>query len=195
MSLPHALLGLLADGPASGYHLLKRFEGSLAFVWPATQSQLYTELGKLDARGLVEVVALGPRGRKDYAITDDGRAELHRWLTETEPERARRNESTLRVFFLASIEPAAARAYLEREAAIHAEQHAVLEAVASSTDWEHLPEWGLYARIALEQGLRVCRANQEWAEWAADQVDAAPADRSPGADVDAGRADPSASPR
>ena len=45
MSLRHALLGLLAEHPASGYDLLKQFEGSLAFVWPATQSQLYTELG------------------------------------------------------------------------------------------------------------------------------------------------------
>ena len=171
MSLPHALLGLLADGPASGYQLLKRFEGSLAFVWPATQSQLYTELGKLDGRGLVEVVARGARGRKDYAITDDGRAELRRWLTETEPERVRRNESTLRVFFLDSIDPPAARAYLEREAELGAQQHAALEEVAATTDWDNLPEWGRFARIALEQGLRVCQANVEWARWAAEQVE------------------------
>ncbi len=41
MSLRHALLGLLSEGPASGYDLLKLFDNSLANVWPATQSQLY----------------------------------------------------------------------------------------------------------------------------------------------------------
>jgi len=172
MSLPHALLGLLADGPASGYDLLKRFDSTLAFVWPATQSQLYTDLGKLDRDGLVVVAARGPRGRKEYAITDDGRAELRRWLTETEPERARRNESTLRVFFLGSVDPGQARTYLEREAELAAEQLATLQQVADSTDWERVPRWARFSRIALEQGLRVSRANVEWAEWAAGEIDA-----------------------
>ena len=35
MSLKHALLGLLADAPASGYELTKQFELSLANVWNA----------------------------------------------------------------------------------------------------------------------------------------------------------------
>ncbi|PRC47663.1 PadR family transcriptional regulator, partial [Mycobacterium sp. ITM-2017-0098] len=43
MSLRIAALGLLAEGPASGYDLLKLFEKSMANVWPATQSQLYSE--------------------------------------------------------------------------------------------------------------------------------------------------------
>jgi hypothetical protein len=41
MSFRHALLGLIAERLASGYDLLKIFDQSLAFVWPATQSQLY----------------------------------------------------------------------------------------------------------------------------------------------------------
>lgn len=172
MSLPHALLGLLADAPASGYDLLKRFDGTLAFVWPATQSQLYTELGKLDRNGLVEVAARGPRGRKEYTITDDGRAELHRWLTDTEPERVRRNESTLRVFFLASVSPDEARAYLEREAELSAQQLATFRALADSVDWDTMPTWVRFSRVALEQGLRITQANLEWAEWAVHEVDA-----------------------
>jgi len=171
MSLPHALLGLLADGPASGYDLLKRFDGTLAFVWPATQSQLYTELGKLDRDGMVEVAAHGPRGRKEYAITDAGRTELHRWLTDTEPERVRRNESTLRVFFLGSVAPDEARAYLEREAELAAEQLAVFRELAESVEWAAMPVWVRFSRVALEQGIRVTEANLAWARWAADEVD------------------------
>lgn len=47
VSLRYAALGLLAQQPGSGYDLLKRFEISMANVWPATQSQLYGELNKL----------------------------------------------------------------------------------------------------------------------------------------------------
>ena len=47
MSLRHALLGLLRGGPASGYDLMQVFRLSLHNTWPATQGQVYTELGKL----------------------------------------------------------------------------------------------------------------------------------------------------
>jgi hypothetical protein len=45
VSLRHATLGLLAQHPASGYDLLKKFQESMAHVWPATQSQLYGGAG------------------------------------------------------------------------------------------------------------------------------------------------------
>lgn len=57
MSLRHALLGLLSERPASGYDLLKLFETSLANAWPATQSQIYTELTKLADAYLIAVAA------------------------------------------------------------------------------------------------------------------------------------------
>ena len=71
MSLRHALLGLLDDHPGSGWDLLKA-ETSLAFVWPATQSQLYTELGRLTDEGLIEVTAVRARNRREYGITPAG---------------------------------------------------------------------------------------------------------------------------
>src|SRR3569623_3530834 len=86
MSLRHALLGLLSAGPASGYDLLKTFEKSMANVWPATQSQLYGELNKLAESGRIEVTDIGPRGRKEYRITDAGRAELRRWVSSPQDD-------------------------------------------------------------------------------------------------------------
>src|ERR1700674_1502244 len=97
MSLRHALLGLLVEGPASGYDLLKVFDSSLVFVWPATQSQLYGELNRLADDGLIAVSHQGPRGRKDYTITDQGRAELEHWILDVEPDRVRRRGSSARV--------------------------------------------------------------------------------------------------
>lgn len=169
MSLRHAVLGLLADAPASGYDLLKVFEISLANVWAATQSQLYGELGKLADAGLVTVAAEGPRGRKEYAITDAGRAELRHWLIEVEPTRVRRSDMLLRVFFLGTLEPDEAVAFLRRQAERAAKQRESLvelsEVVGQGDD-----ALSVHGRIALEWGLRFSTTQREWAEWAQEQL-------------------------
>src|ERR1700736_4104635 len=105
VSLRIAALGLLAQEPGSGYDLLKHFEASMANVWPATQSQLYGELGKLAEAGLVTVAEEGARRRKEYALTDAGLEELRHWLTEVEPTVVRRSDLLLRVFFLGVVDP------------------------------------------------------------------------------------------
>src|SRR5690242_15433152 len=110
MSLRIAALGLLAEGPASGYDLLKHFESSMANVWPATQSQLYSELNKLADGGLIEVSAVGPRGRKEYRITDAGRTELQRWVMSPQDDPPLRSAALLRVFLLGLIPAEQARA-------------------------------------------------------------------------------------
>jgi PadR family transcriptional regulator AphA len=171
MSLRHAVLGLLAERPASGYDLMKLFETSLANVWPATQSQVYGELGKLAATGLLTVSAEGPRGRKEYAITEDGLAELRHWLTETEPERIRRSETLLRVFFLGVLTPVEAAVYLGLETARAAAGHAALEELEASVTWGDDP-LAVYGRLALEYGLRLTAMQEEWARWAVEQVEA-----------------------
>ncbi|MGC0415249.1 PadR family transcriptional regulator [Embleya sp. AB8] len=169
MSLRHALLGLLTSRSASGYDLLKAFETSLANVWPATQSQVYGELGKLSAEGLIDVTAEGPRGRKEYSITTNGRTELRHWLVEVEPERVRRSSMLLRVFFLDTLDPAEARAYLAAQAEAAAGMHAGLRAVEADVPWDDSP-LSVYGRVALEYGLRLAQMQREWAEWAAEQV-------------------------
>ncbi|MYS18799.1 transcriptional regulator, PadR family [Streptomyces sp. DvalAA-14] len=170
MSLRHAVLGLLAERPASGYDLMKLFETSLANVWPATQSQVYGELGKLAASGLLTVSAEGPRGRKEYAITAEGRVELRHWLTETEPDRIRRSETLLRVFFLGALTPVEAAVYLGLEAGRAAAGHAALRELEASVPWGDDPI-SVYGRLALEYGLRLTAMQEEWARWAVEQVE------------------------
>ncbi|MEH6374402.1 PadR family transcriptional regulator [Streptomyces sp. KLMMK] len=169
MSLRHAMLGLLADQPASGYDLMKRFETSLNNAWPATQSQVYSELGKLTKAGMLEVAAEGPRGRKEYAITDEGRAELHHWLTETPPSTGRRSEALLRVFFLNHLTPVEATAYLMGEAERAAGLHQALEEVERNVDWGD-DALSANGRLALEYGLRFAAMREEWARWAAEEL-------------------------
>ncbi|MEC4018639.1 PadR family transcriptional regulator [Streptomyces sp. H27-D2] len=169
MSLRHAMLGLLADKPASGYDLMKLFETSLANVWPANQSQVYGELARLAGSGLVEVSAEGPRGRKEYALTDQGLTELRHWLTEVEPARNRRSDAVLRVFFLGVLTPVEAAAYLAREEARAAQQLATLKGLEASIDWDDDP-LSVNGRLALEFGLRFSAMYGEWARWATEQI-------------------------
>ena len=53
MALRHAVLAALLEGEASGYQLAKRFDVSVANFWSATPQQLYRELDRLEAEGLV----------------------------------------------------------------------------------------------------------------------------------------------
>ncbi|MFF1836174.1 PadR family transcriptional regulator [Streptomyces sp. NPDC058231] len=174
MSLRHALLGLLADGPASGYDLLGTFRTTLSNVWPATQSQIYTELTKLDAAGLTRVAAEGPRGRKTYEITEPGRTELRHWLLEVDPSGYRRNDILLRVFLLGAVEWDEAREFLHRRTEFARERHAEFESMGKTTDWDD-SALSVYGRLTLEWGKRFTQMQAEWSEWAEKEIEAAQA--------------------
>ncbi len=169
MSLRHAVLGLLAEAPASGYDLMKLFNASLANVWPATQSQVYGELTKLTAAGMAEVAAEGPRGRKEYAITDAGLDELRRWIIEVEPSGPPRSDGLLRVFFLGVLTPLEARTYLLSRAESASRTHSALEQLDKNLPWDD-DMISVYGRLALDYGLRQSAMQADWARWAAEEI-------------------------
>jgi DNA-binding PadR family transcriptional regulator len=85
MSVPHALLALLSEGPKYGLRLQNEFEARTGQVWPLNVGQVYTTLQRLERDGLVESDAEGERSQKRYRITSDGARELAGWL-RTPPE-------------------------------------------------------------------------------------------------------------
>lgn len=171
MSLRHAALGLLAQEPGSGYDLLKRFELSLSNVWPATQSQLYGELNKLAAAGLLKVSDTGPRGRKEYAITDAGRVELQRWMASPEEDPPFRSADLLRVFLAGELSAHEAREYLENWRTWAEDEHKRYEQIRDAYPWPEDDDAKFFARAALEYGLRSTRLDAEWASWVIDGMD------------------------
>lgn len=88
MSLRHALLALLAVQPMTGYDLAKQFDKSVAYMWHAPHSQIYPELRKLEADGLITAESM-PRGeravKRTYSITGSGLEELISWVDEITP--------------------------------------------------------------------------------------------------------------
>src|SRR5262245_33452680 len=86
MSVPHALLALLSEGPKYGLRLQSEFEARTGEVWPLNVGQVYTTLQRLERDGLVETDdGEAERSRKRYRITADGERELAEWL-RTAPE-------------------------------------------------------------------------------------------------------------
>ncbi len=170
MSLRHAALGLLSQESGSGYDLLKRFKESMNNMWPATQSQLYGELNKLAAAGLIKVSDMGPRGRKEYSITDAGRAELRRWMLSPQQDPPVRNAALLRVFLLGQLTRDQAREYLKSLLSLSEREHAHYAQILESHDWT-ADDDAFFARAALEQGLRWTRHEIDWANWVIEGLD------------------------
>ena len=56
--------------------------------------------------GLITVVAQGARGRRTYAVTDAGRADLWQWMVNPPDVIVLRNEFVLRLFLLSTLDPA-----------------------------------------------------------------------------------------
>lgn len=115
MSLRYALLAILRVGPLSGYELQKQFAQSVGHVWHAPDSQIYPELRKMEAAGLIEgeEQARGERGtRRVYHVTDAGDAAFAEWMASPLDYQRVRDPAHLRAAYLEATTPDAARAFL-----------------------------------------------------------------------------------
>lgn len=95
MALEHALLVALAERPASGLDLARRFDRSIGFFWHATHQQIYRVLARMDADGWVDVEQVAQSGRPDkkvYAVSPTGRDALASWLATPSPMKPLRSE-------------------------------------------------------------------------------------------------------
>ncbi len=95
MGLSQAILTCLIDAPHSGYDLSKVFSESVGYFWQASQQQIYRELGKLEAAGLIVSEVIPREGRLDkkvYSITEQGKQHLIEWMHKpSEPDIIREN--------------------------------------------------------------------------------------------------------
>jgi DNA-binding PadR family transcriptional regulator len=171
MSLRYALLGLLAEEPASGYDLARKFERNLRrYAWHAQHSQIYPELNRLAQDGFAKVVEEGPRGRRTYAITDAGRTELRRWVLDPNDEPVVRNEHTLKLFLLSTLDSEDAKRLLRQQKDDSLREYerlrAAIDAAAAGSGGR--PPTALFAA---ELGARYFLTLHEWAAWALAQYD------------------------
>jgi DNA-binding PadR family transcriptional regulator len=186
-TLGHALLGLLARRPSTGYELARRMDRPVGWFWTARHSQIYPELARLEAAGLVDhadVPGAGPRQSKRYAVTPAGLDALREWVaSDLEPQPVRDLE-VLRLWSVWTVEPDTARGLVEQARHQHAARLAAYEqelaGLADDPDARD-PRHPLFAsRVTLEGGVRSRRASVEWCDWLLRELAVAP--ERPGAD-------------
>ena len=99
MSVRHALLALLSEGPKYGLQLREEFEARTGEVWPLNVGQVYTTLQRLERDELVESDGEDQDGpQKAFRITAAGTRELTGWLhTPSDMSSPPRDELVMKV--------------------------------------------------------------------------------------------------
>jgi PadR family transcriptional regulator AphA len=170
----YVILGHLALRDWSTYELAQQLKRSTRHYWPRAESKIYEEPKKLVAHGLATATReyTGRRRRTVYAITDEGRTALRRWLDQPGQPPLVEFEGVLKVLFaeqgtkqqlLATLRAIREQAQRTRD------EHAALAADLSRTggpfpDRLHVNE--LVFRFMWEQTDTVIR----WTTWAEQQV-------------------------
>jgi len=168
MTLRHTILGVLDWVPLHGY-ALKEMIGGYRWIHPLANVNLYPTLRELEGEGFVKHVEEVHDGRlrKIYSITEAGKAELERWLTDPDLESGVfRDPALLKICLLRrGALPGAAKwisAELGRHVDVLKEAERWLEGNA-----DRIPK---YARIVAEFGLDVQKLRVRWLERVLDEV-------------------------
>jgi PadR family transcriptional regulator AphA len=117
---PYPLLGLLAEQPMSGYDLRRAIEATFGHFWAESFGQIYPELRRLAAGGLVAPVAGSATGdgegvsRKLFRLTPAGEDELAAWIREPASGQVLRNEMLLKIYFAGPTQAEVGRGHLSR---------------------------------------------------------------------------------
>jgi PadR family transcriptional regulator, regulatory protein AphA len=116
VSLRYAILGYLSTAPGSGYDLTQQLDGGLGWFWSALHSQIYPELRRLEAEGLIEgsATTVGEKLEKRvYSITSEGAQALEQWASEPPMYRPNRDPERLQLIFADLTDIDTVRAHLE----------------------------------------------------------------------------------
>ena len=106
MSLRSVLLALLSKEPNTGYGVGRLLRRGLSHVWEARLQQIYGELARLRAEGLVEVESIDLASRlakKVYSLTPAGREALDEWLAQRPASRNCKDDLLVRLYCLERI--------------------------------------------------------------------------------------------
>ncbi|MDF5755669.1 PadR family transcriptional regulator [Spongiactinospora sp. TRM90649] len=175
MSLRHAVMAALLEGEASGYDLAKGFDASVANFWMATPQQLYRELDRMFAEGLVQARVVQQERRPDkrlFSLTDDGLRALREFTATPPRPGAMREELMVQVQAVDAGDADAVRAAIEErkawaEAKIARYERLRGRLLGDRDEDEFLAgaeRIGPY--LTLARGLSFEHENRRWCEWA-----------------------------
>jgi DNA-binding PadR family transcriptional regulator len=170
-----SLLGFLHAGPMTGWDLARAVENSIGDFWNVTRSQIYRELRNLGKLGLVESGETGPRERRPFAITGQGRAAFSAWISRPPGDDIVRSPLLLTVFFGGHVDEARLERFLVAHRVRHEQRLADYRALHATIREQQELRW---IRYALEYGIQHEQSVLRWMEnlpWFAQQTTSAPA--------------------
>ena len=102
----YAILGMLLDGPCTGYEIKSLIRRSTAYFWRESDSTIYPILKVLadEGKALSKIVYVGKKRKEVFSITEAGRAEFKTWLESPTGLETSRNEFLLKLFFVTNRE-------------------------------------------------------------------------------------------
>ncbi|HEX8457420.1 MAG TPA: PadR family transcriptional regulator [Pyrinomonadaceae bacterium] len=164
----YAVLGMLSIEPMSGYDIKKRVAESVSNFWTESYGQIYPILKRLVAEQLVTKTVERGAGKPDrhvYALTERGRTELQRWLTEGVTPKVERNELLLKLFFGEEVSLATNVKHIEAFRELQRElleKYKTIERQIKKefADNSNLPYW----LLTVSYGLHVSRALVDWCD-------------------------------
>jgi DNA-binding PadR family transcriptional regulator len=97
----YAILGILLDGPSTGYEIKSLMKRSTVYFWRESDSTIYPMLRVLaeEGKALSEVVYVGKKKKEIFSITETGRMEFKAWFESPTSEETPRNEFLLKLYF------------------------------------------------------------------------------------------------
>jgi DNA-binding PadR family transcriptional regulator len=171
----YVILGMLSIEPnRSGYDIRKALETSVSYFWSESYGQIYPTLKRLEAEGLI--VSSVPdsssrKQRREYSLTDAGRARLQEWLAMPFQNDPPRNEFLLKLFFGREVAPGVSIGHIRElqerngkmlKTALEIETYVR----AHPSHNPHEPYW----MLTLGLGIAMTRAALEWGESALIQL-------------------------
>ncbi len=98
----YAILGMLLEGPCSGYEILSLMKRSTVYFWRESDSTIYPMLKVLakEKKAVSQVVYVGKKKKEVFSITKAGRDEFNAWLKSPTKSETPRNEFLLKLFFI-----------------------------------------------------------------------------------------------
>ncbi len=105
MSLRYVVQALLTKEPNSGYGIGRLLRGRLSHLWGAAAAlqQIYAELSRLEAQGMVQAEPIAIRNRpakKIYTLTSAGSTALDRWLAQPPAPGSRKDDLLVKLYCL-----------------------------------------------------------------------------------------------
>lgn len=144
----------------TGWDLMEAAQERIGEFWTLTQSQVYRELAAMAERGLVEAGPRGPRERRPYRVTAEGRAAFADWLDRAPGEDQVRIPLLLTIAFADQLSEERLAAIIAERRAVHEERSARYRAARQALD--DAGETASSRRATLEFGLRHEQAVLDW---------------------------------